>query len=263
MSSSPFAFDPPPLLGGLTFIEQLQKQSLQLCSNPKVPYLSGNKDMKVYLMRGSCGSWGCPSCGARNGRQWLARMLNHMNIHKGSGAWYFLTITAHEKMRGKDASIVNIRRGWKRLYNRMRYTYGISEYVKVWEFHEDGSFHLHVLIRRKIGKKWLKKNSRECGMGYMCDSTQSKNPGQVAGYVAKYLLKSFENFEKYEKGMRRIEASRDWTPLPELTSDIVNWTVFQSREGQDRGAENAKRHGYEIVDIRPSEAKVNKTIDLS
>jgi len=253
----------PPTLGGLTFIEQLHAASVQLCSNPAVPYLSGSKENKMYLMRGSCGSWGCPSCGARNGKKWLARMLNHMNTHKGTGSWYFLTITAHEKMRGQHASIKNIRAGWKKLYNRMRRKYGISEYVKVWEFHEDGSFHLHILIRRKIGKKWLKQNSRECGMGYMCDSTRSKNPGQVAGYVAKYLLKSFENFEKYEKGMRRIEASHEWTELPELMSDIQNWTVFQSRDAQNRGAENSKKHGYEIVDLRPSEAKVNKTIDLS
>lgn len=253
----------PPTLGGLTFIEQLQRRSLQLCSSPKVPWLSGSSGNDLYLLRGSCGSWGCPSCGARNGKQWLARMLNHMNINKGSGHWYFLTITAHENMRGQTQSIKNIRKGWKKLYNRMRYKYGISEYVKVWEFHTDGSFHLHVLIRKKIGKKWLKNNSRQCGMGYMCDSTRSKNPGQVAGYVAKYLIKSFENFERYEKGMRRIEASRDWLPLPKFDSDIDNWKIFVTRDSQDRNALEAKKLGRKLIDVRPSELKVNKIIDLS
>lgn len=263
MSNGGLPLNPPRALGGLTFIEQLQTRSLKLCSNSRVPYLSGRSADALFLVRGSCGSWSCPSCGARNGSRWLARMLNYMNKNKGTGAWYFLTITAHEKTRGQTASIANIRQGWKKLYNRMRHTYGISEYVKIWEFHADGSFHLHILIRRKIGKKWLKNNSRACGMGYMCDSTQSKNPGQVAGYIAKYLIKSFENSEHYERGMRRIEASRNWDELPDLASDIQNWRVFQSRDAQDRHAVEARGAGQSVVDLRPSELKINKIIDLS
>lgn len=247
---------------GLTFIEQLHAVSLQLCPNPKVPYLTGFKQDTMYLMRGSCGLWTCTVCGARNGRKWLARLLEHMNKVKSYG-WYFLTITAHEKMRGRDASVKNIRRGWKRLYNRMRRKYGINDYVRVWEYHKDGSFHLHVLINRKIGKKWLKNNARECGMGYMVDSSRSKNPGQVAGYCAKYLLKSFENAEHYPKGMRRIECSRSWTKLEELESDIERWVVHQDRDKQNIYARNFRNDKYKKKDLRPSVVRERKALDLS
>ena len=242
-----------PPTGGLTFIEQLHALSVELCPNPKVPLLIGTKDKKAYLLRGACKLWSCSVCGASNGRKWLARILNHMNKNKGTGRWYFLTITAHEKWHTPQRSIKNLRQGWKKLYNRMRRKYGVSEYVKVWEFHKDGSFHLHVLIRRKIGKKWLKDNSRECGMGYMCDSSASKNPGQVAGYCAKYLIKSFEHADKYEKGMRRIEASRDWEKLPELASDMETWEVTHSREYQKKRGMFYRNLGYSIVDRYPTE----------
>lgn len=202
--------------------------------------------------------WSCPVCGARNGRKWLARLLNHMNTHKTSGRWYFLTITAHKKMRGASASLINLREGWKKLYNRMRRKYGISEYVKVWEYHKDKTFHLHILIRRKIGKKWLKDNSAECGMGHQCDSSKAKNPGQVAGYVAKYLLKSFETASHYPKGLRRIEASRNWTKLPEIESDMDKWIISQTRDGQKLTAQKLKSDGLKIIDRVPTDKLIDE-----
>jgi len=178
--------------GSLTFIEQLHAQSVQLCPNPSVPYLSGIGQNDILLIRGSCGMWSCPVCGAKRGKQWLARILDGMRVlnHK---RWYFITLTAHENWRGTEPSLKNLRQGWKKLYNRMRRKYGVSDYVKVWEMHKDNTFHLHILIARKIGKKWLKTNARQCGMGYMVDSSKSKNGGQIAGYIAKYLLKGYEN----------------------------------------------------------------------
>ena len=260
-SHNAIVVNPSPVFGdGLTFIEQLHALSVQLCPNPKVPFLTGIRKKEAILLRGSCGSWSCPVCGSRNARQWQARMLNHMNKDK-SGRWYFLTVTAHEKMRGTTASVKNIRAGWKKLYNRMRRKYGVSEYVKVWEFHKDGSFHLHILIRRKIGVRWLKNNSRQCGMGYQVDSSRSKNAGQVAGYCAKYLIKSFEHADKYPKGMRRIEASRNWTPLPEPESDIESWIVSQTRDGQLRSAEQLKMRGLKISDKVPNEDRIIQAIE--
>lgn len=253
---------PSPSVGdGLTFIEQLHALSVQLCEHQKVPYLTAIRNNRAYLLRGTCKMWSCNTCGARNARQWQARILNHINSENGKKKrWYFLTITAHEKWRGKNSSIKNIRQGWKKLYNRMRRAYGVSEYVKVWEYHKDGSFHLHLLIGRKIGKSWLKKNSRECGMGYQCDSSASKNGGQVAGYISKYLLKSFENKDMYTKGIRRIEASRDWTPLPELNkSNDHLWIVCQNRTFQDKHAEFLKRQGIVITDMRPHQEATNNT----
>jgi len=266
MSMSDNAVKSLPAFGeGLTFIEQLHALSLQLCPNPKVPYLTGIKGEYAYQFRGSCDMWSCPVCGAKNGRKWLARLLNHMNHHSKRDRWYFCTITAHEKWRGIVASRKNIQQGWKKLYNRMRRRYGISEYAKVWEFHEDGSFHLHFLIGRKIGKRWLKNNARECGMGYIVDSSRSKNPGQCAGYAAKYLLKSFENSDKYLKGMRRIECSRNWTKLPEIQSHAEKWIVHTTRAGQDNTCKKMKQLGKVtyVIDRRPQDEVVNAILDAT
>lgn len=255
--------------GGLTFIEQLHATAGQLCPNPKVPYVTGIKGHTVYLSRGACKLWSCPVCGARNGRKWLARMLNHMNHVSTCNNWYFLTITAHRYWRGSERSRKNIQQGWKKLYNRMRRQYGVSEYVKVWEWHDDAekhdfgnSWHLHLLIGRKIGQRWLKDNSHECGMGYMAHSSKTKNPGQVAGYASKYLLKSFENADKYLKGMRRIEASRNWTKLPEMENDMERWIRHDTRTGQnDTVIKLRERQGIkQVIDRRPSEEDIRQLL---
>lgn len=244
-----------PLEGGLTFIEQLHASAKLFCPSVSVPYLTAidHKDRSIIKIRGQCGLWSCPVCGAKNGKRWLARMLHGMNTLKRRN-WFILTITAHEKWRGREASVKNIRQGWKKLYNRMRRKYKQTSYVKVWEFHEDGSFHLHIIYGRKVGKRWLKDNSRQCGMGYMVDSSASKNPGMVAGYAAKYLLKSFEFADKYPSGMRRIEVSRDWPQLPELGgTDDYAWIVNQTSTGQDRHVELLNLQlDYRVRDLRPS-----------
>lgn len=236
--------------GGLTFIEQLHAVSVQLCPDERVPWLTGRNESEVIAIRGTCKRWSCPVCGARNGRQWLARILDGMRVLR-EPRWYFITITAHEKMRGTDASLKNLREGWKKLYNRIRRKYGTSTYIKVWEYHEDSTLHLHILVARKIGKRWLKNNARECGMGYQVDSSRTKNPGQVAGYVSKYLLKGYVEGANMPKGLRRIEASRNFPKLPDISnSDDYIWTINQTREGQDRLiAEIAQ--GRAIIDLRP------------
>lgn len=236
---------------GLTFIEQLHALSVQLCPDEKVPWLTGYNADTVIAIRGRCGRWSCSVCGAANGRRWLAKIINGMNTMKHVRRWYFITITAHEKWRGAERSLQNIRSGWKKLYNRIRRRYGVTSYVKVWEFHADGSFHLHVLFGRKIGKRWLKDNSRQCGMGYQVDSSQTKNAGQVAGYAAKYLLKSFENAHYYPENLRRIETSRDWTPLPDLSeNDEYEWFVCQNREFQNVKLDTLSM-SRKLIDMRP------------
>lgn len=240
--------------GGLTFIEQLHANAVQLCPHPKVPYLTGIKDGTLYKMRGACGLWSCRVCGAMNGRKWLARILEHINHHTDRPRWYFVTITAHPKWHtSPEASVKNIRQGWKKLYNRLRRKYGVSEYVKVWEFHKDGTFHLHLLIGRKVGQRWLKDNSVGCGMGYIAHESRVKNAGQVAGYAAKYLLKSFDFAHLYPKGMRRIEASRNWFQFHDVTTDFERWDIHWTRESQDASAKQwARRNKLQVVDRRPS-----------
>lgn len=240
---------------GLTFIEQLQIASSKPCTKLNVPYLIGvNEDARVaVLTKTTCKMWNCETCGLRNAKRWIAKVINGVN--KLGGEWFFLTITAHEKTR-KSTSVLNIRSGWKKLYNRIL---GANEktstnifYCKVWEQHENGSFHLHILINCNISKKWLKKNARECGMGYQAESRQIGNAGQIAGYMAKYSLKNAtiaRNNVNWPKGLRRIETSQKWPELPDIqTNASLGWIIKFDRESQLFSANEWNLRGFEIVD---------------
>jgi hypothetical protein len=253
----PFARD-----SGLSFIEQLQKTCKNPCMRPPRNWILG-KDLlskTVLLIQPSCKTWACPSCAARNAKRWIARIINGVNHMDGD--WWMFTLTAHEKMRGQTASVKNLREGWKKLYNRARYEYETASYCKVWEMHDDGkTFHLHGLVDRNWQERWLKDNARECGMGYQVDIHEVDNAGQVAGYIAKYFLKSesiVNDGNPFPKNLRRIEVSRNWLELPKMAEyERFQWTVFQTVEGARRNAAWLQKEGFRVVDLLPKNEAVD------
>lgn len=244
-----------PAQAGLSFIEQLHAVCAVDCISVKRPHLTGvaTKDKRIVLISPTCKMWSCPACAARNARRWIARIINGCNKMDTTNGWFMFTLTAHEKWRGVSASLKNLRQGWKKLYNRIRRKFGTNSYVKVWEMHADGSFHLHGLIDAVIPERWLKNNARECGMGYEVDIHEVDNAGQVAGYISKYFLKSqFEGQEQkieFPKGLRRIEVSRNWLKLPDLhEKSLWVWLFNGSRDGQLRLARWYEIAGFDVID---------------
>lgn len=239
---------------GLSFIEQLQNLCLIQCQKENRPFLTGTNDAAkiAMLLQPRCKVWSCKPCAAKNARIWIARIINGVNKMDTVNSWHMFTLTAHEKWR-KSASVKNLRQGWKKLYNRIRYKFKTNYYVKVWEMHEDSTFHLHGLIDAVIPTKWLKDNARQCGMGYQVDIHPVENAGQVAGYICKYFLKSQENVSderQFPRGLRRIEVSRNWLPLPKIEPLIsFDWLFHREREAQLRLASHLHdNHNYTIVD---------------
>lgn len=235
-----------------------EKSSRTQCIKENRPFLTGldKQDDIAYLMRPSCKMWNCPSCAARNAKRWIARIIHHINAVDAENGWLMFTLTAHENAVNEYQSVKNLRVGWKKLYNRMRDNFGISSYVKVWERHKDGRFHLHGLIdNAEITQKWLKDNARQCGMGYQAELHEVDNAGQVAGYIAKYFMKSEQVTESisldYPKGLRRIEVSRNWMKLPDLIAERqFSWIINQTREGQLRNAEFYRdKLDFVIIDL--------------
>jgi hypothetical protein len=210
-------------------------------------------NMRLLITRPACKTWSCPECASRNARKWIARIINGVN--RLDGVWWMFTLTAHEKWRGREASVKNLRSGWKKLYNRARRTYEVSHYVRVYELHSDKmTFHLHGLVDENFGERWLKDNARECGLGYQVDIHTVDNAGQVAGYIAKYFLKSEAtlgmNRNLWPKSLRRIEVSRGWPELPELEEfSVFVWERFTSDDSAYRYAFAKKETGYKIVDL--------------
>lgn len=245
---------------GLSFIEQLHAIAQIDCSKPNRVWVTGinHEARSVFIMRPPCRVWACPECGARNAKRWIARIINGVN--QIGGKWFMFTVTAHEKWRGHERSIKNLRQGWKKLYNRMRRKFGTSQYCKVWEAHKDGSFHLHGLIDTEIPTRWLKDNSRACGMGYQVEIHHVDNAGQVAGYIAKYSLKSSEFASVYKRGMRRIEVSRNFPKLPDPKSvfgDDWKWQRNHTATGVVRTVQPLFVRGYNIQNAN----LINKAIE--
>lgn len=242
---------------GLSFLEQLHAVCKNPCEMPPRNWILGiDPQTKTgMLIQPACKRWACPTCAARNAKYWIARIINGVNHMDGD--WWMFTLTAHEKMRGQAASVLNLREGWKKLYNRARRKYETASYCKVWEMHGDGeTFHLHGLVDTDWTQRWLKDNARACGMGYQVEIHNVDNAGQVAGYIAKYFLKS-ENIQNggksFPKNLRRIEVSRNWLELPELRDfERFQWTVYQTLDGARRNAAWRRNDGYTISDLVPT-----------
>lgn len=241
------------------WLKNLDSASNGLCVKENRPIILGLSEKLGQAMaaRPVCKCWNCPTCAARNAKRWIARIIhgcNHMDTVNG---WHMFTLTAHRNWR-KRSSVVNLRQGWKKLYNRMRREYGINHYVKVWEMHKDGSYHLHGLIDCVIPTRWLKVNAVQCGLGYQIEIHEVDNAGQVAGYIAKYFMKSEQNVaesEDWYPNLRRIEVSRSWIKLPELEKDSWAWAICESAAWADSWISRKRKQGYEVTDKR-GETKV-------
>jgi len=245
------------------WLRQLSVKSDGECVKLNRPIILGaNIEQNVAIAtRPPCKCWDCPSCGARNAKRWIARIIhgcNHMDTVDG---WHMFTLTAHEKWRGKR-SVTNLRNGWKKLYNRMRRKFGVNHYAKVWEHHDDSTYHLHGLIDCIIDNRWLKDNARQCGMGYQVDIHPVDNAGQVAGYIAKYFLKSADMVEEVSEwypNLRRIEVSRSWIKLPDLKDENWSWRIAESENFADYWIWSHRSSGFEVLDRR---GKIDKYVDL-
>lgn len=241
--------------GGLTFIEQLQNCSMGKCSKEKRPYLVGihEESKTILLTKPYCKMWNCEVCAARNARLWIARIINGCNVL--GGEWFFLTLTANAKTR-KDKSAANLRDGWERVYTCINALFSrdgnTPHYTRVWEQHEDGSFHLHALMDVIMSKRWIKDTAYAAGLGHQADWRKIDNAGQVAGYIAKYTLKNATVARGgilWPKGLRRIETSRNWPKLSQKeTVSSWNWVVKMDRSGQLLTASVYFNRGFDVLD---------------
>jgi hypothetical protein len=241
--------------GGLTFIEQLQNCSMGKCSKDTRPYLIGvNEENRVAILtRPDCKMWNCEACAARNARRWIARIINGCN--KLGGEWFFLTLTAAPQNR-KYKSVDNLRDGWDRVYTCINALFSrdgeTPHYSRIWEQHEDGSFHLHAMLDVVMSKRWIKDTAFAAGLGHQADWRKIDNAGQAAGYMAKYTLKNAtiaRGGVQWPKGLRRIETSRNWPKLPDLrVSEQWEWIIKMTRDEQLQSAGRINTRGFEILD---------------
>lgn len=191
----------------------------------------------ITLVRISCKQWGCPCCAKKNARNWRAYLLDTFNKRFRGVKWCFITITANKNAHkhSSEMTILNLQQVWKVLYDRLLRRYGRDqmEYVRVFEQHKSGRFHMHILLscgegydahgiqppdlkseKRHPECRWLKDTVKHLGGGEIAHirrvmdyETRSQGVGLVVGYILKYMGKDMCSF-KFPPHKRRIQTSR-------------------------------------------------------
>lgn len=188
------------------------------------------------IVRLACKMWGCPYCGPRNAINWRAYLLDRFNKAFKHEEWCFYTITAHKKAHlTPRTSLLNLQQVWKKLYDRLRRHFkGVKlQYVRVFEVHKSGRFHMHFLlnvghnydkhafvIKDKLDEfrhpecVWLRVACTQLGGGWRVHirrvwdaSLGTANVGLVVGYLLKYISKQLVDMD-IPKHQRRIQTSR-------------------------------------------------------
>lgn len=230
----------------------------------------------ITLVRISCKMWNCPCCRQKNARNWRAYLLDTFNKKFGHEAWCFMTITAHKNAHraGSVMTIRNLQQVWKRLYDRLRRYYGKSiEYVRIFERHSSGRFHMHILINtgleydkkgyvikdkldefRHPDCKWLRLACSQLGGGWRVhikrvwdDQKRSSNIGLVVGYILKYMGKDMASFE-FPKHQRRIQTSRRVGSPATAAKGVGTW-----EHKREIGLDYLKSAPKRIVDMTTGE----------
>jgi len=184
----------------------------------------------AVMTRLRCKSWQCEYCCKINRDAWRSHLKKR--IGKMGGDWFFLTMTAHEHIRTPAGSLENIRSNLDRLFKRVRRVWGKIEYVRVYETHEKGAFHVHVVIsglslrvERKQARNheihykpcensagkgtwgvqtWFRRNCRQIGMGFMVHVVRLQTTAKTVNYICKYLTKDLPETPY----LRRIQTTQ-------------------------------------------------------
>lgn len=244
-------FNPPAIAGGLSIIEQVQKNEEGfLCETPNRPYLIAldkNEKLAVFF-KPRCKLWSCPACSETNKKLWTVRVYQGAsNLTANGHVLNFLTLTSHEKT-DKRSSLKIWPLAWKKLRERANYERKGFQYVLIPEQHKNGRLHVHALETAGLGKRWWKDNARECGLGFMADEQIARTAGGAAVYVTKYLTKSIA-YQEWPKGFRRVRVSQRWPKLPAEQLQAWEFEVVPQRVQLSDRAEDLKSQGYRIENL--------------
>jgi len=222
------------------------------------------KNGKRIVLRLRCKMWTCEYCAEINRKMWRAKLIHH--IHETQGDWCWWTLTAHRYARGEQRSLANLRKAWDTLIKRMKREYGAFSYARIYEQHEDKSYHIHAVSSfafddiawrtdKKTGKKtsysrWLKKTAWELGLGMYTHAanieTGTFHSGYVASYITKYIVKLSEETKMEFGRVRHIQTSQNW--IVKDFSSVDSWQVTHGIYYDDViGALDDK---YEFIDVR-------------
>ena len=174
------------------------------------------KSLLVFKIR--CGRWDCPYCGPRKARRVFKRAMNGGIAAEaqrdGFRGYNIKLLTLTYGGKGKRATstpaeaALEMQVGWAKLRKEIRHLFGGFDFLKVFETHEDGWPHLHVVlcgesiasakVLGEIQRLWRYRY----GFGFV-KLNWCSDPKKALKYILKYLFKCPGQFKK----IRRFSAS--------------------------------------------------------
>lgn len=162
----------------------------------------------------------CPDCQKLRRLQHYIKIMacihNHQNMN-----WYFITMTNRDYVHrtgDTELSLKTLRHAWAVYRKRLNRHVGQLFWVKVYELHKSGIYHLHTIVGtdKPLTYDWLHDNLFQTGFGYIFDRQKLEYPRHVR-YIIKYAVKS-------DIPIRAIEYSRNFPKIDSPESEeVLDW----------------------------------------
>lgn len=207
------------------------KNGVWLLANPE-------KDQYLYFSP-PCKLKSCPACSRMMQKRHILRISQFAsNLEFSHLIGYFLTLTLpswwHEKP--PEDGLNHLRKKWGLMRKRLNRLYKELYWVKTFERHKSGVYHLHVLLwaSAKIFKKDIRKMIRELKLGFQFALLPISE--DAVRYVAKYSTKSGTQGRviEYSRNFPRLTGGAYVSPLQwEYVGNVQigSWISFLTRVG--------------------------------
>ena len=203
---------------------------MQICENFRGIAATDFKDGRG-IIRLRCKQWSCEYCAKANQSMWRNHLLKTMPPL--SDNWAMITVTCMGADHRNMTTLKRLMDNFDRFMKRLKREYGNFQYVRVYEQHKSGEFHMHILagiaihsmpyewIIDKQGRakyegihaKIISDHAIDCEMGRISDIrplVDNTGKGQSSVYAVRYISKYFTKAvgSTMPKGTRRIQTSQ-------------------------------------------------------
>lgn len=250
----------------------------------------------LYVARTRCKQWNCPYCAVVNKNVWMYRIIKHV-LNGKVKHWYFWTLTLlGDDHKGLVHSLVIWRDTWDKLMKRIRRDLGKVQYVRVFETHQDGTLHIHMLCDKTYGdvvQRGTDENKRHhsdklqthldsLNLGYIHDikpivTSYGGNEGNainVASYATKYMTKDLQSDVRQAlkahgfARVRMIQTSQKWYDDKPDTSDIawskgaLQYATYRAKPAESEAIDVTYNEDIEHEDFYEYTHYPNRIVDL-
>jgi len=192
-----------------------------------------------------CKTWGCPTCGPILANLWAQR-ISHAKPQR------FITLTCQkDRFPQPYLAYEAMKAALPQLVRFLRKKVGQFQYCAIWETHESGWPHLHLVQKGVyIPAKLLKAKWEALGIGYNCDIRSVTTTKGAARYASKYMTKTIAEGKRALGITKVIQYSRNFFPRTLLHPKLhdVNTTdvLYTRRHPAEVLQLLIQRFGYQI-----------------